>query len=65
MKYRKFGNTGLDISVIGIGTDQFSGSWGKEFSQEEVNKIIDRAFELGVNFFEFWSFNGINYLIGG
>ena len=46
MKYRKFGNTGLDISVIGIGTDQFSGSWGKEFSQEEVNKIIDRAREV-------------------
>ena len=53
MKYRKLGNTGLDISVIGIGTDQFSGSWGKKFGQEEVNKIIDRASELGVNFFHY------------
>ena len=52
MKYRKLGNTGLDISVIGIGTDQFSGSWGKKFGQEEVNKIIDRASELGVNFLD-------------
>ena len=48
MKYRKLANTGLNISVIGIGTDQFSGGWGKKFSQEEVNKIIDRDFELGV-----------------
>ena len=52
MKYRKLGNTGLDISVIGIGTDQFSGSWGKKFGQEEVNKIMDRASELGVNFLD-------------
>ena len=52
MKYRKLANTGLNISVIGIGTDQFSGGWGKKFSQEEVNKIIDRAFELGVNFLD-------------
>ena len=27
MKYRKLGKTGLNTSVIGLGTDQFYGEW--------------------------------------
>ena len=49
MRYRRLGSTGLDVSVIGLGTWQFSGEWGKNFTQGEVDALIARAGELGVN----------------
>ncbi|MEO9307225.1 MAG: aldo/keto reductase [Nitrososphaera sp.] len=52
MKYRKLGKTDLKISVIGLGTDQFSGEWAKKFNQDEVNTIIERAHKLGINFID-------------
>lgn len=52
MKYRKLGKTGLKTSVIGLGTDQFYGEWGQDFSQSTIDKIIDKAHELGINFID-------------
>lgn len=52
MRYKQLGKTDLNISVIGVGTWQFSGEWGKRFSQEEVNDVLYRAEELGVNFID-------------
>lgn len=52
MKYRKLGKTGLDVSVIGVGTWQFGGEWGKDFSQAEVDGILHKANELGINFID-------------
>jgi aryl-alcohol dehydrogenase-like predicted oxidoreductase len=49
MKYRRLGRTNLRVSVIGLGTWQFGGEWGKAFSQDEADRIIDRAAELGIN----------------
>jgi len=49
MKYRRLGKTNLNVSVIGVGTWQFGGEWGKEFSQGEVDQILVRARELGIN----------------
>jgi aryl-alcohol dehydrogenase-like predicted oxidoreductase len=49
MRYRRLGSTGLGVSVIGLGTWQFSGEWGKNFTQGEVDALIARAGELGVN----------------
>jgi myo-inositol catabolism protein IolS len=49
MKYRRLGKTELKVSVIGIGTWQFGGEWGKTFSQQEVNRLLERAKELGIN----------------
>jgi aryl-alcohol dehydrogenase-like predicted oxidoreductase len=49
LKYRRLGKTGLRVSVIGVGTWQFGGEWGKVFTQGEANRIIERAGELGIN----------------
>ena len=56
MQYRKFGNTGVQISALGFGCmrlpeyqDQ-EGNW--QVDQEKVNEMLMRAFELGVNYFD-------------
>lgn len=49
MKYRRLGKTGLRVSVIGVGTWQFGGEWGKNFSPQEVDAMLGRAKELGIN----------------
>ena len=49
MKYRRLGRTNLRVSVIGIGTWQFGGEWGKTFEQAEVDAMFARARELGIN----------------
>jgi aryl-alcohol dehydrogenase-like predicted oxidoreductase len=49
MQYRRLGKTELQVSVIGVGTWQFGGEWGQQFSQQEVDAILDRADELGIN----------------
>jgi myo-inositol catabolism protein IolS len=49
MKYRALGRTGLKVSVIGVGAWQFGGEWGKAFTQTEVDAILDRAAEAGIN----------------
>jgi aryl-alcohol dehydrogenase-like predicted oxidoreductase len=49
LKYRRLGKTNLRVSVVGIGTWQFGGEWGKAFSQDEVDRMLGRAKELGIN----------------
>ena len=49
MRYRTLGKTGIKVSVVGVGTWQFGGEWGKEFTQDEVDAMFDRARELGIN----------------
>ncbi|MCP4169032.1 MAG: aldo/keto reductase [Chloroflexi bacterium] len=49
MKYRRLGKTDLRVSVIGVGTWQFGGEWGRDFNQSEADQIIGRAGELGMN----------------
>ena len=53
MKYLEMGSK--QVSAIGLGTWQFGEpgwGWGKEFDNREIERIIDRALELGINFFD-------------
>ena len=52
MRYRILGKTGLRVSVIGVGTWQFGGEWGHDFSQAEADAILDAAAECGLNFID-------------
>lgn len=49
MKYRRLGKTELEVSVVGIGTWQFGGEWGIQFDQQDVDSILDKGQELGIN----------------
>lgn len=48
MQYRQLGNSGVRVSVIGLGTNQF----GRKVSQDQVNDIIDASQDLGINFID-------------
>lgn len=53
MKYRSLGRTGLQVSVACLGTMTFGwdpDDWGS--TEEDSRKIVDLAFDLGVNFFD-------------
>ena len=52
MIYRTLGRTTLRPSVIGLGTWQFGGEWGVNFTQAQVDAILDAAAECGLNFID-------------
>jgi predicted aldo/keto reductase-like oxidoreductase len=47
MQKRKLGRTGLDVSIVGFG-----GTWISELSMPEAVKVVQRASELGINYFD-------------
>jgi myo-inositol catabolism protein IolS len=49
MKYRTLGSTGLNVSVVGVGTWQFGGEWGISPTQGDVDAIFDAARSCGIN----------------
>jgi aryl-alcohol dehydrogenase-like predicted oxidoreductase len=48
MQYRQLGNSGLRVSAIGLGTNQFGG----KVEQAGVTTIVNGAIDLGINFFD-------------
>ena len=48
MKFRKLGNTDLDVSVICLGTM----TWGEQNTEKEGFEQMDYAVEKGINFFD-------------
>jgi aryl-alcohol dehydrogenase-like predicted oxidoreductase len=49
MEYRQLGNSGVRVSVVGLGTNRFGSA---DMPQAEVNKVIDAALDAGVNFLD-------------
>ncbi|TVX93173.1 aldo/keto reductase [Paenibacillus agilis] len=52
MQYRRLGRTELKVSAIGIGTWQFGGEWGHQYTQEEADRVLHTAKEEGINFID-------------
>jgi aryl-alcohol dehydrogenase-like predicted oxidoreductase len=57
MDYRLLGRTGLRVSPLCLGTMNFGmgdpmGGEGKQTDEAEAFRIMDRALELGINFFD-------------
>ena len=52
MRHRILGKTNLRVSVIGLGTWQFGGEWGIDFTQAGVDAILDAAADCGINFID-------------
>jgi aryl-alcohol dehydrogenase-like predicted oxidoreductase len=48
MEYRKLGTTGLKVSELSLGCMTF----GRESSEEESRKMIDKFIEVGGNFLD-------------
>ena len=48
MEYRNLGRAGVKVSAIGIGCNQFGG----KVDQAGTKAIVERALELGINFFD-------------
>ena len=49
MNYRQLGNSGVRVSVIGLGANRFG---SENVPQTEVNRIIAAALDLGINFID-------------
>jgi aryl-alcohol dehydrogenase-like predicted oxidoreductase len=74
MKYKQMGRTGLYVSEICLGTMTFGGNDDAGFwkvvgqlKQDEVDPIVERALEAGVNFFDtadVYSFGGSERALG-
>ncbi len=48
MDYRQLGNSGVRVSVIGLGANQFGG----KVDQQGVNEIVASALDAGINFID-------------
>ena len=52
MRKRKLGTKGLEVAAIGLGCMGMSQSYGEPADEAEAIKVIHRAIELGVDFFD-------------
>ncbi|MFO7636857.1 MAG: aldo/keto reductase [Clostridia bacterium] len=51
MKYKKYGRTGKEISVVGFGGMRFP-SIDKKYDYDLCGGMVKKAFELGINYFD-------------
>lgn len=48
MRYRRLGDSGLVVSVVGLGCNNF----GRKLNAEETHAVVDAAIDAGVTFFD-------------
>lgn len=48
VEYRNLGRSGLQVSVVGLGCNNFGG----RMDQDATQKVVDHAIELGINLFD-------------
>lgn len=51
MRYKQFGKTDMNVSVVGLGAWELGGNWGP-IEKENALKILNLAYDNGVNFFD-------------
>jgi aryl-alcohol dehydrogenase-like predicted oxidoreductase len=49
MRYRQLGRSGLTVSVVGLGGNNFGGSYGGKLDLEQTRAVVDTAIECGIN----------------
>jgi aryl-alcohol dehydrogenase-like predicted oxidoreductase len=52
MKKRQLGNNGFQVSEIGLGCWQLGADWGNAIDKKQALKILDEAFNNGIDFFD-------------
>jgi len=53
MKYRRLGKSGIKVSEVGFGAWTIGLDWwGKKIDDDEAVRMLKRAYDLGINFFE-------------
>ena len=53
MKYKEFGKSGIKVSEIGFGAWAIALNWwGKEIDETEAKRMLKKAYDVGINFFE-------------
>ena len=50
MKYREFGNTGIKVSALGLGTNRFKVNTDAEI--ENSVEIVSQAIQRGINYID-------------
>ena len=48
MEYRNLGNSGLQVSVVGLGCNNF----GMRIQQDETTSVVSKSLDLGINLFD-------------
>jgi aryl-alcohol dehydrogenase-like predicted oxidoreductase len=48
MEYRRLGNSGLEASLAGLGTNNF----GRQVGEEQSIAVIRTAYDCGITFFD-------------
>ena len=51
MNYRKFSNTGWNVSEIGLGCWAIGSEWG-DVTQEDAREVLKTSLDKGINFFD-------------